>query len=928
MKKKSIKNRVNVLVFLFSLVFAVICIHLYFDSMADRAEQVQRRVIELEKDFTATTLAEEDALKTLAGLKLIKTRYHTIEAKCSECHKAPGTRSFSNRYSLFQDLFNTRETYRKKLVYVGDELMGLVDSVSYIHGHHIAYLKNFLVRGKKDGSGFPDVDNPSLFDDRLPSYEPETEIIRISVQVQTSLVDIIKSFNDLQMKKDRARVNQEFETRMKAFFDTVKTFDDYSLDAQDGILVEELLLVGRSINAAFSELLVLDRQREDFERQLDISRESIIALFNSIDVRLEGKNRGLRRLTTLLKAIFLLIGMVFMIWIIVNGARIVKEIKRTVRETETLQDDLSYEISITDSVFEEFQVVYQAMNAMAGKINTQMEELKQHRDRLEQRVAERTRDLFRTNQELRSEIQVRMAAEKELLDSRERLTMALDISGGHVWEWNQANGTMLLSGAILEAIGADPSKGYLSLEEFEKLQDPDDVKSTHKRVLQLIKGETSQYLQEHRIRWGNGEWHTYRAYGKVVKRDSNGRAEILLGTAIDVTEQKRMETKSKELEKRLQLSQKMEAIGTLARGIAHDFNNILGGIMGCAQLAKRNLSPETKPYSYVDQILAASVRAKDLIQQIMTFSRANTSEKEPCGLEVIVMESLKLLRASIPRNIDITHEVQPGNDSILANPTQMHQVVMNLCTNAYQAMTDTGGILSVSIVPGVQAAFPSLENGNKVLSTWVKLVVSDNGCGMDEAVIARMFDPYFTTKQRGQGNGMGLATVHAIIREHGGHIQVTSSPGRGSTFEVYLPEADRNMGNAPSEQAALPFGSERILVVDDEPILTNVLTASLEDLGYSVIAVNDAEEALAMVRENPDAVDLILLDYIMPKMKGDVLASEIVRIRDTVPIVLCTGLKDPLTEAEKASAGIREVLSKPVDINYMAERVRAILDQA
>ncbi|MFH1155961.1 MAG: ATP-binding protein [Pseudomonadota bacterium] len=922
MKRQSIRLRINVLISFFCIIFAAICLHLYFDARADSAEQVLKRIYELEKDFSAITISEEATLNSLTGMDAIGSRYLAVEKSCTGCHDGAG-QIFSTRYTMVKDFYDIRRAYQKKLADVRNTLVDLVDSVSYIHEHHIAYLKNFLTAPGPEKTGDR---SPGLF---RPSRDiaPEAEIIRVAVQVQNSLVNILKSFNDLQIQGPRNEIRTGFESRFEVFRTAVTAFDDFSLDAQDGILVEELLLQGKNFNTSFNELLEVDRQRGARQQQLDLNRSEILGTFNAVARTLEKKNHDLRHRTNLFKSFILLAGMLLLMWIIIDGTRIINEIRRTVDETQRLREDLSYTITMDKSSFWEFQVVHQAMNSMAGTINAHVAELERSRDRLEKRVVDRTQDLVKTNQELQNEISERLRAEKELLSSRERLSLALDVSGGLVWEWNQKTGVLHLDDAVVSALGFSPERGPIGIRDLEAIHDPGQFNQIRRQSAALIKGKIPLYTNEHRLLDLDGDWRIFRVYGKVFKRDAEGRTESLLGTAIDITDQKHMEEKSRTLEKRLQQSQKMEAIGTLAGGIAHDFNNILGGILGYTQLAKRAVPEGDKASSYLDQILSASNRAKDLIQQILTFSRKSNSEKEICSLEHVVTEAMKLLRASIPANIEIRQNIEPGQDSILANPTQMHQVVMNLCTNAYQAMEKDGGILEVSLASGRKGNAEGDDTDLRIPSRHMKLTVADTGCGMDADTMTRIFDPYFTTKKSGEGIGMGLATVHGIIKEHGGHITVDSIPGRGATFTVFIPSMEKTMQPSPLTADELPFGTETILVVDDEPILTNVIKASLEDLGYSVVSVTDSREALVLFKEKPGDFAIAIVDYIMPGMKGDQLAREILAVRRDLPVILCTGLRNPLTDEEIAGIGIREIIPKPVDINVMALKVRQILNQ-
>ncbi|NIA05981.1 MAG: PAS domain S-box protein, partial [Proteobacteria bacterium] len=358
--------------------------------------------------------------------------------------------------------------------------------------------------------------------------------------------------------------------------------------------------------------------------------------------------------------------------------------------------------------------------------------------------------------------------------------------------------------------------------------------------------------------------------------------------ARDITELKRTAREKENLEGQLRQALKMEAIGTLAGGIAHDFNNILAAIVGYADLAKDELPAESRAGKRIDEVLKASVRARDLVQQILAFSRKSEQERAPLQLHLLVTETLKLLRASIP-SIEIRRNIDPHSGNILAEPTQIHQVLMNLCTNAAQAMDEKGGVLFVGLdclklkekdLKGEAGLRPGL---------YVRLTVKDTGCGIDPVIMDRIFDPYFTTKEVGKGSGMGLSVVHGIVKSHDGKITVASKPNQGTAFTVYFPRVEEESQPEPEGSAPLPTGGERILFVDDAKDLADATKGILTYLGYRVTATTSSPEALALFRSQPDAFDLVITDQTMPEMTGVQLAGELLGVRPDLPIILCTG---------------------------------------
>jgi PAS domain S-box-containing protein len=387
-------------------------------------------------------------------------------------------------------------------------------------------------------------------------------------------------------------------------------------------------------------------------------------------------------------------------------------------------------------------------------------------------------------------------------------------------------------------------------------------------------------------------------------------------------------TQELHMEEQLRQAQKMEAIGTLAGGIAHDFNNILGAIIGFAEMAREEAPANSALAFDLDQILQSGLRARDLVRQILTFSRKGRGERAAVPLQPIVQEALKLLRASLPSNIAITVELDPACGHVTADATQMHQVVMNLCTNAAQAMEEQGGELRIGLEPYAVTAPEAFGRGTLAPGRYVKLVVRDTGTGIDPAAIERIFDPFYTTKQPGKGTGMGLAVVHGIVHAHGGEVSVESLPGAGTTFAVLLPESVCGAPQAPDAAEQEPRGTERVLLVDDEPLLLQVVGRMLESLGYAVHEANDAREALAMVERDPARFDLVISDQTMPHMTGCELARAIARIRPDMPVMLCSGYSESIPPEKVRAAGIRTFLRKPLRRADLAVAIRRVFDRA
>lgn len=397
-------------------------------------------------------------------------------------------------------------------------------------------------------------------------------------------------------------------------------------------------------------------------------------------------------------------------------------------------------------------------------------------------------------------------------------------------------------------------------------------------------------------------------------------------TALDITEHKITQEEKAALESRLQQAQKMEAIGTLAGGIAHDFNNILSAVMGYTELALIDAKKESILYQNLKEIFIASGRAKDLVQQILTFSRQTEQELKPVQVKLICKEAVKFLRASLPTSITIRQEIK-SDSLIMADPTQIHQVLMNLCTNAGYAMGDKGGVLElklrdVKLEADLAAKYPELKPG-----PYLELTVSDTGYGIPAHIIQRIFDPFFTTKGKGEGTGMGLSVVHGIVGSYGGTIEVSSEMGKGSTFQIYLPVVEIDTAPLPIVEEPIVNGTERILLIDDETAIVNIGKQMLESLGYQITTRTSSIEALELFKAKADSFDLVITDMTMPNMTGDKLARELIRIKPEIPVILCTGYSAQINQKQALTMGIRAFVSKPILRREIAETIRKILDK-
>ena len=413
---------------------------------------------------------------------------------------------------------------------------------------------------------------------------------------------------------------------------------------------------------------------------------------------------------------------------------------------------------------------------------------------------------------------------------------------------------------------------------------------------------------------------------KTPMHDTRGNLIGVLGIARDITERKNAEQEKIELERKLAQTQKMETIGTLAGGIAHDFNNILTSIMGYTELCRSEVKENKGLYEDLSQIMKAGNRAKDLVKQILAISRKDEQEIIPVQLTPLIKEALKMLRSTLPSSVTLKENFPKERLVVKADATKLHQVIVNLATNAMHAMTDSTGTLEISVDTvtfdeNIQTRYPDMKPGH-----FVRISVSDTGCGIPKEHLDRIFEPYFTTREKEEGTGLGLSVVHGILKSHGGHITVYSEPGRGTTFRIYLPEAgEPEVKKRKTKPEPLPKGEEHILLIDDEKQVVEIHRRLLEHQGYTVTVQTKSLEALELFRTSPESFDMVVTDMTMPDMTGDKIAREIKQIRPAVPVLLCTGYSEKINGQEQ-NPDFDEFLMKPIDKATFVITVRRLLD--
>jgi PAS domain S-box-containing protein len=510
--------------------------------------------------------------------------------------------------------------------------------------------------------------------------------------------------------------------------------------------------------------------------------------------------------------------------------------------------------------------------------------------------------------------------ERALRASEERYALAMEGANEGHWDWNLETDDLFMSSnfKILEGQGDDQLATTRAAWYAKVLIHPDDRARLDAATNDHLEGRTPGFECEYRVEHRNGDWHWLLARGRCL-RNAAGKPYRFVGSAIDVTAQKQVQADKEHLEAQLRQSQKMEAIGTLAGGIAHDFNNILGAILGYGELAQEHAVEGSALRRYVDNVMHAAGRAKVLVDRILGFSRSGLGERVHVHIQSVIEETLELIAASLPPNIRLEKKLDAGNAALIGDSTHLHQVVMNLCTNAVHAM-EHGGTLTVLLERVRLIEGRSLSRGTLTSGTYARLVIKDTGPGIPPAVLERIFDPFFTTKDVGEGTGLGLSLVHGIVTDLGGAIDVKTTAGNGASFEIWLPIAAEAGKPAVETVRELPRGhGETVMIVDDEPMLVALAEEMLAELGYEPLGFDSSQAALQAFRAEPTRFDLVLTDEAMPDLVGMEMARDIRRIRPDVPIILMSGHGGVPLANRAAEIGVNEVLHKPLQRGDLAE---------
>ncbi len=590
------------------------------------------------------------------------------------------------------------------------------------------------------------------------------------------------------------------------------------------------------------------------------------------------------------------------------------ELARMTREFE--KGSLETQISIENQ---------DELGELANSYNRMAVRLKELINTLEQKILERTQHLNGTLSRLKTEVAEHQRAEEELKASENRFRDISQSMADWIWEIDENSQYTYVSDSVKKVLGYSAAE-LIGKQPFDLL--PEEDKDTKEQIFNELISKSKPIVDFEN--WNlseDGTWVCLITNGVPIL-DKDGAVKGYRGVNKDITKQKNLEKERTAIESRLHQAQKMEAIGVLAGGIAHDFNNILFPIIGYTEMLMEDISKDSPFREDLEGIYKAALRARDLVQQILAFAHQDENDMMAMKLQPVIKEALKLIRATIPTTISISHNLQPDCDTVKAAPTQIHQIIMNLATNAYHAMQVAGGELKVSLKEIELSQYDRIDP-HLAPGVYACLAVADTGTGMDKQLTQKIFDPFFTTKKKGKGTGLGLSVVHNIVKSMNGAVKVYSEPGQGSEFHVYLPiVADEFNTKASRIDEPVQRGTESVLLVDDEKSIIVMVGFALERLGYQVHSNTSSIEAFEAFKTCPDKYDIVITDMAMPKMSGEKLAVELINIRPDVPILLCTGFSEAMTEKKILDLGVRGVLLKPVMIKDLAKKIREVLDNS
>ncbi len=866
---------------LLCVVFLLLLLNNYVDSFVGKIEKQHGDKVEMEASFLHLVSIERTSLDTEKDFSSLEKKYKQLKVSCLACHREESA-IFRERIEVLQTLHTVLGESAVLHKFVQNRLEILIDSVKYIHEHHVAFLKNFSRHNQTRETVQPVSKQFKKSDTRSA---PELDIIQQVVVIQQLLSDIRVKFHLLREQTNISQLKKELRKDLGSFYKAVNTFEDFSLDAQDGLLVEDLLENGRLFERSFDTLANLTGKQSEYVKRLQNNLVQIVEVFRDTKKKLlDSRDKLYQQLNMLRIGSFLLVLTLFLASFF-RSRRIIQSITGIVSETERIEKDFRYRIEDNPTIINEFQVLIHTLNSMAGKIETRV-------------------------QNLSDEIHQRTLAEEKLNTEKERLAVTLKSIGDGVITADTGGRVTLLNKVAeqvtgwdqQEALGQPVTKVFNTVDEQSGKPHDNPVKTIIRQGKVIELGDKMVLISK------LGATRSISHSGAPI-RDMENK---IIGVVIvfrDVTDQL-------QLEMELLKMKKLESLGVLAGGIAHDFNNILLAIQGNINLSRRHLEQENRAFELLHEAEKATTRARGLTQQLLTFSRGGNPVRKAASIKRLIIDSSDFALRGSP--IECEYQFDEDLWLVDVDEDQMSQVIQNVTLNARHAMKD-GGVIVIRCrnINDIKT-----EKGFTLPEKkYVKITLTDTGKGIEPSDLEKIFDPYFTTKD--EGSGLGLAISHSIVSKHNGQITIDSEVDTGTAVTIYLPAVPGATAQNDMEPDMKTDCSGIVMVMDDDEMVQRICADMIRHLGYDVILADDGEQAIEKYKElmNTDnPIDIVIMDLtIRGGMGGKEAARRILEFDKDAKLVVASGYSHDPILADYTQYGFRSALAKPFTLNAISE---------